>query len=76
MGTGLIEMLADCVDQIEEFSLRISHLQAGEAHHRARFGDGPWEDITPVILSHYQRLLGTYTHVADDLRRRIDSGEI
>jgi len=75
MDTSLVERLAECVGQIEEFSQRISRIQAGEVHHQAKFGDGPWEDVTEIALAHYERLLENYKYFAEDLRRRIDSGE-
>ncbi|MDL2401299.1 hypothetical protein [Rhizobium mayense] len=75
MDTSLVERLTGCVGQIEEFSQRISRIQAGEIHHQAQFGDGPWEDITAIVLAHYERLLEDYKYFAEDLRRRIDNGE-
>ncbi|MDL2410572.1 hypothetical protein PY650_34345 [Rhizobium calliandrae] len=75
MSTSLVERLTGCVGQIEEFSQRISRIQAGEVHHQAQFGDGPWEDITAIVLTHYEHLLEDYKYFAEDLRRRIENGE-
>ncbi|MGY5808302.1 hypothetical protein ACXHXG_11335 [Rhizobium sp. LEGMi198b] len=75
MDKSLVERLADCVGQIEEFSQRISRIQAGEIQHQAKFGDGPWEDITAIVLTHYEDMLENYKYFAEDLRRRIDKGK-
>lgn len=75
MEKSLVQRLAECAEQIEECSQRISRIRAGAVQHQARFDGGPWLDITEVTLDHYERLLDTYKYWAADLRRRIDRGE-
>lgn len=72
----LVERLAECVEQMEELSRRIIRIRAGEMHHQVRFGDGPWEDSTQFVLAHYEQLLGTFKVMGEDIRRRIDAGEV
>ncbi|TCR90975.1 hypothetical protein [Rhizobium sp. BK376] len=72
----LVERLADCVEHMEELSRRIGRIKAGDVHHQVRFGDGPWEDSTQLVLDHYEQLLGTFKTLGEDIRRRIDAGEI
>lgn len=71
----LIDRLAEAADHIEEFSRRISRIRSGEIHHQTRFGDGPWEDSTWFMLTHYETMLNTYKLMAEDIRQRIRSGE-